>query len=156
MNEKEITRAKNAAYRLLTYRPRSRKELEEKLQEREFGDAVTKSVIAELMRLGYVNDREFACQWAAGRIRLRGFGRCRIEQELRNKGIGRDLIQEALGEVFGETSEADIARQETEKKLKSLTRLVPEVRRRRLAGHLERRGFSSAIIYDVLRRVAAR
>lgn len=153
--EKALTKARNTAYRLLTYRARSRKELEGKLRDKEFGDAVIEAVVADLTRLGYVNDREFARQWATGRIRLRGFGRRRIEQELSNKGISRDLIQEILGEVFEDAPEADIARQEAEKKLRSLDRFDPEVRRRRLAGHLERRGFSSATIYDVLRRVGA-
>jgi regulatory protein len=154
-DEKERTRARNAAYRLLTYRPRSRVELETKLRDREFPEAVVREVIDRLAELGYVNDREFARQWAAGRIRLRAFGRRRIEQELRNKGISRDIIQETLSEVFEETPEADIAQLEAEKKLRSLTRFAPEVRRRRLAGHLERRGFPSETIYDVLRRVGA-
>ncbi len=154
-DERELTRARNTAYRLLTYRPRSRIELEAKLRDRQFGDDVIKAVVADLTRLGYVNDREFARQWAAGRIRMRGFGGRRIEQELRNKGISRDVIQETLHEVFEDASEADIAQQEAEKKLRSLTRFAPEVRRRRLAGHLERRGFPSETIYNVLRRVGA-
>jgi regulatory protein len=155
LEEKELTRANNAAYRLLTYRPRSQVELEVKLRDRGFPEPVVQEVITSLVRLGYVNDREFARQWAAGRIRLRGFGRRRIEQELRNKGISRDVIQETLREVFEDSPEADIAQQEAEKKLRSLTRFAPEVRRRRLAGHLERRGFPSETIYDVLRRVGA-
>ncbi len=155
IEEKALTKARNTAYRLLTYRARSRKELEDKLRDREFGDAVIEAVVADLTRLEYVNDREFARQWAAGRIRLRGFGRRRIEQELRNKGISRDVIQETLSEVFEDVPEAVIAQQEAEKKLRSLTRLTPEVRRRRLAGHLERRGFPSETIYGVLRRVSA-
>ena len=155
IEEKTLARARNTAYRLLTYRARSRKELEEKLKDRDFSDAVIEAVIAGLARLGYINDQEFARQWAAGRIRLRGFGRRRIEQELRNKGISRDVVRETLREVFEDAPEADIAQQEAEKKLRSLARLAPEVRRRRLAGHLERRGFSSGTIYDVLRRVGA-
>ena len=156
LEEKALTKARNTAYRLLTYRARSRKELEEKLKDREFGNAIIEAVVADLTRLGYVNDREFARQWAAGRIRLRGFGGRRIEQELRNKGISRDVIRETLTEVFEDAPEADIAQQEAEKKLRSLSRFAPEVRRRRLAGHLERRGFPSETIYDVLRRVGAR
>ena len=156
LEEKELTKARNTAYRLLTYRARSRKELEEKLKDREFSDAVIEAVVADLVRLGYVNDREFARQWTAGRIRLRCFGRRRIEQELRNKGISRDVIQETLSEVFEDVPEVDIAQQEAEKKLRSLARFAPEVRRRRLAGHLERRGFPSETIYDVLRRVGTR
>jgi regulatory protein len=156
IEEKILTRARNTAYRLLTYRARSRKELEEKLRDREFGDAVIEVVVANLIRLGYVNDLEFARQWAAGRIRLRGLGRRRIEQELRNKGISRDVVQETLRAVFEDSPETNIAQQEAEKKLRSLARFAPEVRRRRLAGHLERRGFPPEIIYDVLRRVCAR
>jgi regulatory protein len=153
LEEKELAKARNTAYRLLTYRARSRKELEEKLKDREFSDAVIEAVVADLARLGYVNDRDFARLWAAGRIRLRGFGRRKIEQELRNKGISRDVVQETLREAFEDTPESDIAQQEAEKKLRSLARFDPRVRRRRLAGHLERRGFLSETIYDVLRRV---
>ena len=61
--------------------------------------------------------------WARSRIRLRGFGRRRIEQELRNKGVDRDIIHEAIGEVFGELPEIDVALREAEKKLRSLRRL---------------------------------
>ena len=155
-NEKEIARAKNTAYRLLTYRPRSRAELVQKLQDREYDHAVVDAVVADLERLGYVNDHEFARQWAAARTRLRGFGRRRIEQELRGKGISRDLIGETLAKLFEDAPEREVALREAEKKLKSLARFEPEVRRRRLAGHLERRGFPMDVIYDVLRRVRER
>ncbi len=152
-DEKEITRARNAAYRYLSYRPRSCVEVEEKLREKEFPEAVVSAVLAGLERLGYVNDREFSRQWAAARLRFRGFGRRRIEQELRIKGISRDIIVETLARLFAEAPEQEIALREAEKKLRSLTRFEPEVRRRRLAGHLERKGFPTEIIYDVLRRV---
>lgn len=151
MEENVLTRAKNAAYRLLAYRPRSRKELEEKLREKEFPEDTIETVIDRCTRLGYLDDRKFAVQWAASRARLRGRGRRRIEQELRNKGISRDIIHEVMDEVFEGSSEADIARREAEKKLKTLARFEPEVRRRRLAGFLERKGFSSEIIHAVLR-----
>ena len=151
--EKIQTKAKNAAYRLLAFRPHSRFELETKLRDREYPDDVIASVVADLARFGYVNDPEFARSWAASRIRLRGFGRRRIEQELRVRGIGSDVIRETLPDVFGEEPEIEIARRETEKKLKSLVRYDPEVRRRRLAGHLERKGFSAEIIHTLLREI---
>jgi regulatory protein len=151
LEDKELTRAKNAAYRFLTYRPRSRKEVEDKLREKQFSDSVIDEVLADLDRLGYMNDREFAQQWARSRVRLRGYGKRRIEHELTGKGISSDIIDEALGAVFKESSETDIARLEAEKKLKSLSRFEPEIRRRRLAGYLERKGFSSAVISTILR-----
>ena len=106
-------------------------------------------MLADLARLGYINDRQFAEQWASGRIRLRGFGRRRIEQELRNKGIDREIVGEALGQAFGADTEAETAHKEAEKKLNIMKSADRETRRRRLAGFLERKGFS----YDVIRIV---
>lgn len=128
-------------------------ELVQKLRDKEFDEEIIDSVVAGLVRLGYINDTEFAHQWASGRIRLSGFGRRRIEQELRYKGIDPEIVRETLRDVFGELSEEDVARREAEKRLKTLGRFDPEVRRRRLAGFLERKGFASGVIHAVLRTV---
>jgi regulatory protein len=151
VDEKKLTRARNAAYRYLTHRPRSQAEVERKLRDKEFEPEVIRVVLDDLTRLGYINDEHFAAQWASARVRLRGFGRRRIEQELRTKGINRDIIRETLDSIFEESSEADVARREAEKKLKSLIHFDAEVRRRRLAGFLERKGFSSHTISTILR-----
>jgi regulatory protein len=151
INEQQLTKAKNSAYRYLSVRPRSRTEVERKLTEKAFADSVVQTVLADLARLGYINDRNFAGQWARSRIRLRGFGRRRIEQELREKGISRDIIRDTLAGLFRDSPEIDVARREAEKKLRTLVRFEPEVRRRRLAGFLERKGFSSEIIRSIIR-----
>jgi len=151
VNEKELTRAKNAAYRLLTYRSRSRAEIEAKLHDKEFNDAIIDAVLADLARLGYVNDVQFAREWTRSRIRLRGFGRRRIGQELKNRGIDAEIIREVFVEVFSDETEIETAKHVAEKKLKTMKTLDRVVRRRRLAGFLERKGFSSEIIRDVLK-----
>jgi regulatory protein len=150
---KELARAKNAAYRYLALRPRSRAEVEKRLEDREFSEEVIKSAIDHLAHLGYLDDARFARQWASARVRLRGFGRRRIEQELRSKGIGRDIIEETFDGLFEDASEAEVARREADKRLKNLGRFEPEVRRRRLAGFLERKGFSFEIIRTIIRAV---
>jgi len=149
--DKQLKRAKNSAYRYLTIRPRSNKELADKLHDKKFSDPVITAVLEHVTRLGYLDDGKFAAQWAASRIRSRGFGKRRLEQELRIKGISRDIIKETLTTLFEESAESDIARKEAEKKLRTLTRFEPQVRRRRLAGFLERKGFSSEIIRTILR-----
>jgi regulatory protein len=124
-----------------------------KLQDRAFPPDIVSSVVDHLIKLGYLNDEHFARQWAAGRVRSRGFGRRRLEQELRNKGISCDTIKETLNTLFEDASEAEVARKEADKKLRTLIRFGPEVRRRRLAGFLERKGFTSEIIRTILRSV---
>ena len=150
-HDRLLKRAKNTAYRYLTIRPRSRKELADKLQDKEFTDHIIEAVLEQVTRLGYLDDGKFAAQWAASRVRSRGFGRRRLEQELRIKGISREIIKETLGTLFEEAPEEETARKEADKKLRTLTRFEPEVRRRRLAGFLERKGFSSEVIRTILR-----
>ena len=151
LEKKELTRAKNTAYRLLAFRPRSRAELETKLRDKEFDVAIITAVLDDLARFGYVNDRQFADQWARSRIRLRGFGRRRVEQELRNKGIDREIIREVSAEVFVDETEIETAKLVAVKKINAMKCLDRETRRRRLAGFLERKGFSFEIIGAVLR-----
>jgi regulatory protein len=151
LEEKELTKARNAAYRLLTYRPRSRAELEAKLRDKEFDDAIIGAVLAELARFGYVNDLQFAREWTRSRIRLQGFGRRRIGQELKNKGIGREIIGEVFAEVFSEETEIETAKRVVERRVNTMKSLDRETRKRRLAGFLERKGFNFEIIRTVLR-----
>jgi regulatory protein len=108
-------------------------------------------VVEHLTRLGYVDDRTFARQWAAGRVRLSGFGRRRIEQELRQKGVDKDVIHEALKEVILPEDERETARALTLRKLKTMKDVLPETRKRRLAAFLERKGFSYEIIREMIR-----
>ena len=156
LTEKELTRAKNTAYRFLSYRPRSRAEIEAKLRDKEFDESIVAAVIVDLARLGYVNDEQFARAWARGRIRLRGFGRRRIDQELKAKGVAAEIIREAVAEVFGETNETETAMHVAEKKLRTMQHVGPEVRMRRLAGLLERKGYAFAVIGEVLNKIRKR
>ena len=153
-DEKAASRAKNAAYRLLAYRSRSRNELIEKLSARGFDDVVIAGVVSDLERYGYINDRKFAEEWAAHRVRLSGLGRRRIEQELRERGIDRALVGETLG-LFSREDEEVSARKAAEKKLRLLVRAEPAARRRRLAGYLERKGFSAEIIAAVMKTISS-
>ena len=151
IEDKELIRAKNTAYRLLTYRPRSRAEIEKKLRDKEFDETIVRQVITGLMRFGYIDDNKFAREWAASRVRSRGYGRRRIEQELRRKGIARETIREALAEAVPVEDEREAATKAAEKKLGTMRSIEPEMRRRRLAGFLERKGFPSGLIRDILR-----
>ena len=148
-DEKDLIRAKNTAYRYLTYRPRSCKEVEKKLEEKKFDAVVIRAVMDHLIRFGYIDDGAFAAQWAYGRFRIRSFGRRRIERELKQKGVDKNTIQEMLGKTITIEDERQTARKVAEQKLSTMKNLETEVRRRRLAGYLERKGYS----YDIIRAI---
>jgi regulatory protein len=106
--------------------------------------------LEKLCSLKYLNDETFARNWARSRAETRGYGPRRIEQELRTKGIGEALIREVVGETFGQVDEWKKAKSLLEKKFKSKQFDDPKMLRR-AAGFLQRRGYSSKVIFDLLK-----
>jgi len=150
-DDKEGIRAKNVAYRYLSYRPRSYAEVERKLRDKGFGNDAVHTALSQMVRLGYIDDEKFADQWAQSRVRLRGLGRRRIERELRDKGVDRETIRRALAVVLTGDVETETARKAARRKLATTQTLDRETRRRRIAGFLERKGFSCEVIRDILK-----
>ncbi len=150
VDEKELARARDAAYRYLARRPRSRAEMEARLHEKGFDKAVVSETLTGLVSLGYVDDEKFALQWAENRIRLRNFGRRRIERELREKGIDGEVVRSALAGLLGPDEERETAEKAAGKKMQAMRSLDAETRRRRLAGYLERKGFSYEVIREII------
>jgi len=108
------------------------------------------AVLVDLTRLGYVDDERFASQWAEGRTRLSSHGKRRIERELADKGVDRTIVLRTLTEVLSPDKEREIAQLAAGRKLRTLRAYDHETRRRRLAGFLERKGFSYDVIRDIL------
>ncbi len=144
MQKDEFERAKQIAYRFLSYRPRSKKEIEKKLREKKFSKDTIIMVINLLEENNYINDREFTLNYIRYRMENRPVGRASLEYELRKKGISSYLIEESLREIYGDGfDEYEIAVKMAEKKMDSLKD------KRKLFGYLQRKGFS----YDTIERV---
>jgi len=141
--ETELERAKTAAYRLLSCRRRTKHEIEQRLEQKGFSRDITVQVLTVLADYGYINDREFACFWIEQRLAKKGFRL--IKQELLVKGVEAEIIGECLA-AAGEEAEYTAAMQQALKKVESSSGNYSFTR---LAGFLERRGFS----YDTIGRV---
>jgi regulatory protein len=106
--------------------------------------------LEKLCSLNYLNDEAFARNWARSRAETRGYGPKRIEQELKTKGIGQALIREVMRETFGQVDESVRANSLLEKRFKSKQFDDPKMVRRAV-GFLQRRGYSSKVIFDLLK-----
>ena len=150
-------RAREAALRLLGARPRSTAELLARLHRAGVPAESTASVITDLTRDGYLDDLEFARAWVRSRLASRPCGVMRLRSELRDKGVAMSLIEQAIREVHGEEdaaiAEERRARELVGRRLRAYARLARDVKIRRLAGMLQRRGFAAPIIARVLRTV---
>lgn len=134
----------------LSFRPRSELEVKDYLRQKGCQPQVNDTVVAKLRSLNYLDDLSFAQIWARSRLESRGYGPRRVEQELRRKGIAASMIQEAMRPSLQHTSEQESARKILTKRFGAASLEDIKVQRRAVA-LLQRRGFSSKVIYELLR-----
>ncbi|MEZ4590687.1 MAG: RecX family transcriptional regulator [Chloroflexota bacterium] len=141
----EVEKAKEVALRYIEYRPRSVAETRQHLQKKEYPEAVTEQVLERLQAVGLLDDAAFARYWVDQRETFKPRSKIALQQELRQKGLERNLIDE----VTAEMDEVDAARQAAEPKARRWSGLPEQQFRQKLGGFLQRRGFG----YDVVREV---
>jgi len=149
--ERRVENALENAYRLLSYRPRSRAELERRLRERGFDGDVLREVVERLERDRLVDDRQFARLLIEERSRIRPSGRARLAYELGAKGVPKAVAKSCLDEALPPGREAELALAAAESRLRRYAGVDPATRRRRLAAFLRRRGFAWDAVRTALR-----
>jgi regulatory protein len=150
-HKEELRQARECALTYLGYRARSRLEIARRLGRAGFSPEAIEETLIALARVDMVNDAEFSQSWAQARTRStsRPLGPRRITAELRQKGVERAVIDEAL-EFLDPALQLELALQAGQKKLHSLRGEEPAAARKKLAAALSRRGFSWEICSQVL------
>jgi len=155
------TAALEIAVRFLATRPRTRGEVDRRLRRAGVGEATIDATLDRLAEMGYVDDAAFARWWGEQRDRHAPRGSRMIEAELRQHGIGRDVIdgyraEHASPERAPEDaglpgSEADRARDALDRHLRG--RALPTDARalQRVGMFLVRRGFDPETVRSAIR-----
>jgi len=149
---KDEQRAFQVLTRLVGVRPRTESEVSRRLTDKGFAPEVAERAIAQGRRAGLLDDRLFARLYAEDRLMSRPCARRLLVQELCNKGIGRQLAQEAASHALPEVDEQELAERALAAGAHLWGRLPPEVARRRAAAFLLRRGFSQGVARTVVDR----
>ena len=143
-------RAYNKAVDLLSRRDHSRKELLDKLRQKGYGEYAVEA-IGKLADYGYVDDRRFARIFAEELIRLKSYGKKRVEQELYRKGVERDIICEVISECdFSSEKLAEIIERKYSRYLND------EKGVNKTVNALLRLGYTYTEIRDAIREIADR
>jgi regulatory protein len=141
--------ARTIVLRKLAAQARTRAELEKALQAKLVPPAAAKSVLDRMEAVGLVDDEEFARDWVASRQQRRYLSKSALRRELSGKGVPREEIDAAL-EGVDQDAELSAARALVSRKVRVMAELDHQVRYRRLAGMLGRRGFSPGVVSRVL------
>jgi regulatory protein len=141
--------AEDAALRILRGAGQSGTSLQRKLERRGFTAEAASEAVRRCIDTGYVNDAAMAALVAA-RHRRAGHGRARVAADLKSKGVAADLISEALdGQSDTEEASALAVAQQLWGRAPADSRDRRTLMR--IAGALQRRGFSSSMVSRVLR-----
>jgi regulatory protein len=142
------------AVKALGRRMRTEMELRRMMKARveagERGEEFVAAVIARLKEHGYLNDQSYAEAYARLRQENEKLGRRRVRQDLQQKGIAKDIIAETVEARYGQTNEEALARQHLERK--RLRKPTNEKETARIMRRLVAAGFSTGVIYKVLRQ----
>ena len=111
------------------------------------------TVLDDLARLGYLDDRRFAAAKTLSTMQHKHHGRRRAYLELIKTGVAGEIAARAVEDAYESSDSVAVARQLAEKKIAVLRKLDPQTARRRLAGMLQRRGFDYETIKNVIDQV---
>ena len=146
----ERKRAREKALRLLAVRARSRKELGDRLKQAKFGQSAVEWALAELERLGLIDDGVFARAFGQTRAIVRPSGAYLLRLELRQKGLCDEDVEKGVAAAFAEKNERDQAFELAGKRKRTLAALSEEKARKRLNDFLLRRGFSWDLVTEIM------
>jgi regulatory protein len=136
--------------RQLTTAPRTRAQLAATLRRRGVPQDAANAVLGRFAEVGLIDDAMFADAWVESRHHGRGLGRRALAAELNQRGVERGDIQAAVAKLSPAT-ELATARALVERRLDSTTGRPVQVRVRRLAGMLARKGYPPGMAYRVVR-----
>ena len=149
--EDGLQRGLALAYRYLNRRDRTEAEVRAHLDGEGIAAEAIERALATLLDQGYVDDTRYARLLAEDKRNLEGWGSERIRRTLSARGIGRELIEDALaGDGQEPVSEIDRA-------VEVLSRRFPKPprdrrERDRALGVLLRKGYDVELALDALTR----
>jgi regulatory protein len=143
------------ALNMLAFRGRSSAELARSLVRKGEPPELVSRAVTRLQEQGLLDDAAFAQAFTRTKVLGARQSKRRVQQDLARKGVARAVTDAAIATVFEEegVDQREVVEQAARKKLRSLVKLEPIVRRRRLYAFLARRGYDGEDIRRAMEAV---
>ena len=132
------------------YQERCVKDVRDKLKTYDLSQEDCDKILEYLLDNRFVNDERFAKSFVRGKVNQSGWGLNKIRFHLMQKGIAKDLIDEALRQT-----DEDLYRQRLIDILKTKSKTVKAAndfeRKRKLAAYAMQKGFEGNLVWDILK-----
>lgn len=137
------------ALNYVSFQLRTEKEVGKMLKEKEISASDSKLVIAHLRKLNVLDDKSYSESYLRTQIRLSDKGPSVLAQQLREKGVKEEVIQESLP-LYTMDQQIEVATHAADKVLRRLQSKSHKEMLQKLKLHLMQKGFSQEIIQQVL------
>lgn len=134
------------------YQDRCHEEVVQKLRSMKMDSDEIDQIIAHLISDNFLNEERFACSFARGKHRIKHWGKIRITNELKFRGINQTLINIALKEIDPEeyyTTFDTLSNRNWE----SIQEKNTLKKRKKFCDFMLRRGFESNLVYEKVREL---
>lgn len=128
-----------------SYQERTQKEVEQKLKSYGLDEDEAGEIIIRLSREKLLDEERFAKAYVSGHYRQKKWGRRRIVQELKQKGISEYCIKSGLKEIDGDEYYQNLL-DVLEKKDRQEKEKNPRVRRQKISVFLTSKGYEQDLI----------
>ena len=141
----------------LARRMRSVAELKRLLRNRveadtEFGKTLVELIVVRLKVQGYLNDARSAAAFSSYRRDNEKFGRMRVVNDLKAKGVHGDVIEKAVSSVYDEVKEESLARDYLRRKRLQKPKDKDQKQAARIFRQLMRAGFGAKTTFAILKK----
>ena len=135
------------------YQERCVKDVHDKLKTYDIPQEERDKILDFLLDNRFVNDERFAKSFVRGKLNQSGWGVNKIRFHLIQKGIDKDIIEEALGQT-----DEEVYRQRLIEILKTKAKTIKAdsdfEKKRKLAAYAMQKGFEGALVWEVLKDLA--
>jgi regulatory protein len=144
----DVEKAREKALRFLSNRPRSEWEVRQNLLKAGYRDEAIDRVLERLRGVALVDDAAFARYWIENRTQFKPRGEVALRQELRRKGVDREVIDAVLEE--SEHADDQAAIQAALAKADRYRQLPRQEFTQKLGAYLARRGFDYETVREAV------
>ena len=135
------------------YQERCVKDVRDKLKTFDIPEEEKKKILDYLLENRFVNDERFAKSFVRGKVNQSGWGMNKIRFHLMQKGIDKELIDEALRQT-----DEEVYRQRLIDILKTKSKTIKAdsdfEKKRKLAAYAMQKGFEGNLVWEVLKDLA--
>jgi len=148
----EYNYGKNVAYKFLSYKPRSIKEVKNKLTYKKISKESVEKIIEHLKKYQFLNDESYAKMYLEQKTNSKGMGKSMVTFKMIDKGIDKEMITKVIDENYPEEKQIEAGKKLIEKYLKKKQKIEDKNElKKKCYQYLFSRGFSYSVIEQILK-----